>query len=121
MFPQGLDYLHFNEVVHGDIKPANLMMEANTHTVKIVDFGSAVLNSSGGNGVAASLMGGGGGTALMCTPAFRSPESLKPGYRLSFEVRSECMIDKMTRLQMTVTVQTMASYSNSCFFLTSST
>ena len=85
---QGLDYLHYNEVIHGDLKPANLMMEANTHTVKIVDFGSAVLHSSGGgkggSSTATSFMGGGG--ALMCTPAFRSPESLKPGYRLSFEV-----------------------------------
>ena len=70
-------------MVHGDLKPANLMMEANTHTVKIVDFGSAVLSSTASG--AAGFAGGGG--SMSCTPAFRSPESLKPGYRLSFEVR----------------------------------
>jgi hypothetical protein len=57
--------------------------ETNTHTVKIVDFGSAVLSSSGGSGPT-SFMGGGG--SMSCTPAFRSPESLQPGYRLSFQV-----------------------------------
>ncbi len=57
--------------------------ETNTHTVKIVDFGSAVLSSSGGSGPT-SFMGGSG--SMSCTPAFRSPESLQPGYRLSFQV-----------------------------------
>ena len=40
--PQGLEYLHTNQVVHGDLKPANLLRAADGH-IKIVDFGSALV------------------------------------------------------------------------------
>ena len=90
---QGLEYLHHHKVVHGDLKPANLILDSNTRRVKIVDFGSSVLNTNrpgGAHGtgmtsmIAANVMGPG---TMACTPGFRSPESLQPGYRLSFEVR----------------------------------
>lgn len=74
---QGLDYLHYNQVVHGDLKPANLLRDSNTGKVKIVDFGSSMMCTD--------RSGGRGGTAFS-TPAFRSPESLQSGYQLSFEI-----------------------------------
>lgn len=37
---QGLEYLHMNEIIHGDIKPANILRDSNGN-VKIGDFGSA--------------------------------------------------------------------------------
>lgn len=37
---KGLEYLHFNRIVHGDLKPDNLLMSSSGN-VKISDFGSA--------------------------------------------------------------------------------
>eukprot|EP00955_Chlamydomonas_euryale_P017529 187424-Chlamydomonas_euryale.AAC.2 len=65
---------------HPRRKPGNLMLDSNTRRVKIVDFGSAVMHNRA-RGAAVSLMGPG---TLSCTPAFRSPESLNPGYRLAY-------------------------------------
>jgi CRP-like cAMP-binding protein len=74
---QGLDYLHCNQVVHGDLKPANLLRDSNTGKVKIVDFGSSMMCSE---------RAGGRGSTAFSTPAFRSPESLQGGYQLSYEI-----------------------------------
>jgi serine/threonine protein kinase len=75
-FPaQGLDYLHFHKVVHGDLKPANLLWDSNASTVKIADFSCSVTADS------IEMIG-----TISTTPAFRSPESLVAGYRLNEEV-----------------------------------
>lgn len=37
---RGLDYLHYNKVVHGDLKPENLLVSA-TGELKLADFGSS--------------------------------------------------------------------------------
>lgn len=73
----GLDYLHFHRTVHGDLKPANLLLDSNTRKVKIVDFGSSRMYSD---------KAGSRGSPAFSTPAFRSPESLQSGYQLSFEM-----------------------------------
>lgn len=36
-------FLHENHIVHGDIKPDNIMVENGTTKIKLIDFGSAVL------------------------------------------------------------------------------
>ncbi|KAI8475025.1 MAG: kinase-like domain-containing protein [Monoraphidium minutum] len=51
---QGLDYLHANRVVHGDLKPANLLLDSNSRRVKIADFGSSIM---AGGGAAAAAPG----------------------------------------------------------------
>lgn len=38
-----LKYLHFHGVVHGDIKPQNIIVEAEKHTVVLVDYGLACI------------------------------------------------------------------------------
>lgn len=59
---QGLDYLHYNKVVHGDLKPDNLLMSA-AGRVKITDFGSSHMFQRGDTML-----------RTMGTPAFMAPE-----------------------------------------------
>ena len=35
----GIGYLHQNNIVHSDIKPANILLQDNTKKVKLIDFG----------------------------------------------------------------------------------
>jgi len=63
----GLDYLHYNNVVHGDLKPENLLVTA-AGQLKIGDFGSARMM---GDSSASSKVSG--------TPAFQPPEVVSGG------------------------------------------
>ncbi len=38
-----LKYMHYHGVVHGDVKPQNIIVQPKTHTVVVVDFGLAKL------------------------------------------------------------------------------
>jgi serine/threonine protein kinase len=59
-----LEYAHLNEVVHGDVKPENLLLQANGQ-VKATDFGIAFFKSSQSK------------PALVGTPSYLAPEVAK--------------------------------------------
>lgn len=85
LHPQGLDYLHHHRVVHGDLKPANLLLDSNCGKVKIADFGSSII-AGGGDRVLFNGAMQQRNCPAFSTPAFRSPESLTSGYQPSFEM-----------------------------------
>eukprot|EP00210_Caulerpa_lentillifera_P004735 g4519.t1 len=67
---QALDYLHSQRVVHGDLKPENVLISANGE-VKLSDFGCSKVIVSG-NEYLERCNG---------TPAFLAPEMMKPNTR----------------------------------------
>ena len=58
---EGLQYLHEHDVVHGDIKPANMLL--NGKELKLSDFGlsAVVVATNASNAAVAGTEGGGGG------------------------------------------------------------
>ncbi|XP_052868686.1 calcium/calmodulin-dependent protein kinase kinase 1 [Anopheles cruzii] len=66
----GVEYLHYQRIIHGDLKPANLLL-SDVGSVKVADLG--VCNEFLGEDAAMNN----GSTAG--TPAFRAPETLLPG------------------------------------------
>ena len=62
-----LDHAHASQVVHRDVKPANIMIEPGGH-VKVMDFGIAKLESGANLTATGSIMG---------TPNYMSPEQAK--------------------------------------------
>ena len=72
---QGLAHLEEQHVIHGDLKPANLL-RAGDGRIKLADFGSALTYAAGcGGGRWEGPVNG--------TPAFRAPETLQQPSRLS--------------------------------------
>ena len=67
---QALDYLHAHKVVHGDLKPENVLMVASGE-VKLSDFGCSKVFATG-NEYLERCNG---------TPAFLAPEMMKPNTR----------------------------------------
>lgn len=63
----GVSYLHSMGVVHGDLKPANIMIEKQTNRVVLIDFGcSSRVNSTG------SFMNTFSGTVIYSAPELLS-------------------------------------------------
>lgn len=73
---QALDYLHYNHVVHGDLKPENVLMSARGN-VTLSDFGCSKVIISG-NEYLERCNG---------TPAFLAPEMMKPHSRYRWGTR----------------------------------
>lgn len=67
---QALDYLHYNKVVHGDLKPENVLMSSRGN-VTLSDFGCSKVIMSG-NEYLERCNG---------TPAFLAPEMMRPHSR----------------------------------------
>ena len=80
---QALDYLHYNKVVHGDLKPENVLMSARGN-VTLSDFGCSKVIISG-NEYLERCNG---------TPAFLAPEMMRPHsrYRSASSQMSACAL-----------------------------
>jgi serine/threonine protein kinase len=59
-----LMYLHLHGVIHGDIKPQNVIIQPNTHSVVLVDFGLAMVKP------------GSSTKSIGYTPVFSAPEQI---------------------------------------------
>ena len=66
---QALDYLHYHKVVHGDLKPENVLMSARGN-VTLSDFGCSKISKI--NEYLEQRDG---------TPAFLAPEMMRPHSR----------------------------------------
>ncbi|KAM0746893.1 hypothetical protein T439DRAFT_383547 [Meredithblackwellia eburnea MCA 4105] len=75
----GLEYLHARDVVHRDIKPDNILLDAEG-TIKFVDFGAAKVlakNSKSIAGRSRIAVDGADANSLTGTPMYLSPETVK--------------------------------------------
>lgn len=60
-----LKYLHFHGVVHGDVKPQNIIIQPENHSVVLVDYGLSLIRPSTKS------------SAKGYTPYFASPEQIR--------------------------------------------
>lgn len=67
-----LSYMHFRGVIHGDIKPQNVMLQEDTHIVFLVDFGLSEVKPT-------SSSGNKGYTELFSPPEQLAGKTLVPG------------------------------------------
>lgn len=61
-----LDYAHSQDIVHRDIKPGNILIEAHTKRPIVTDFGVAQVSTNGGQGF----------SMIVGTPLYMPPEQI---------------------------------------------
>ena len=84
---RSLAYIHEGGVCHRDIKPQNLLLDPNSHVVKLCDFGSAKMLVPGGSLIQPFqpqrrstiikfllLSAGENNIAYICSRYYRAPE-----------------------------------------------
>lgn len=72
-----LMYMHTNKMLHLDVKPANVMREESTNTLKIIDFGLAKRYAADGNPETSATLGSG-------TPGYAPLEQVDDKIELDF-------------------------------------
>ena len=73
---RALRFLHASGIVHGDLKPANVLLDASSTRALVCDFGHARLRDGGPDAASLTLGGGAGGTPRYRDPAVAAGRSL---------------------------------------------
>ncbi len=76
----GLNYLHSHRILHLDVKGSNLLLDPESDSVKLADFGCArvirndMMDAADGEGILADFRSGSVFNTTMGTPQFMAPE-----------------------------------------------
>ena len=75
---QALNYIHNRNIVHRDIKPENIMIDKQSDTVKIIDFGTSVdKDKNRVSGLIGSIL-------------YMAPEVISKSTNLKLSIKSKC-------------------------------